>query len=215
MPTLLLTLRRLLVVVLVAGAGALATPWAAPAAAAPAPRCSCTAADTADDTERLARVAGAVLTGTVTAAAAAPRADGGRGSTYTHAVDVDLVYKGNVRDEQVEVATDGGTRSACELGELPAGVPYVFFVDDVDGTLVAEPCGGTQRKRATLVAELEALYGEGEAPRPEAPAETAEIEPVADATEPASFTRTAAPGAAMVLVGLLGWVVVRRLARRP
>ncbi len=180
---------------------------APPAAAA----CSCTAAAIRSDTERLARGANGIFTGTVTGSTSAPREDGANGEVFTHQVEVGLVYKGDVRDEVVEVQTLSG--NACDLAQLPTGTPYVFFVGVADGVLTADGCGGTQRKRANLVTELETLYGEGQPPRQERPEETAVIEKVGVA-DPVTFSRAAAPGAALVLVGLLGLVLVRRLARR-
>lgn len=182
---------------------------------APAPpasaACSCTAQAIAGDTERLARNANDVFTGTVTSSTTASREDGANGAVFVHQVQVGLVYKGDVRDEVLAVQTTSG--GPCDLGQLPTGTPYAFFVGVADGVLVADGCGGTQRKRANLVTELETLYGEGQPPRQERPAEEAVIEEVGVAA-PVTFSRAAAPGAALVLVGLLGLVVVRRLARR-
>jgi len=196
------TLRRLLAVLLLAGA----LVWVVPAPASAA--CTCTV----DDTEASARNANDVFTGTVVTAAETPREDGARGVVYTHEVTVDLIYKGDLREATAQVRTVSG--GDCDPGRLTDGRRYVFFVEAVDDTLVAEGCGGTQRRRDVLVAELETLYGEGEPPRVDQPAEEAAIEPVGGVSDPTTFTRAAAPGGAMVLVGLLGWIVVRRLARR-
>lgn len=206
-PTQLLTTpRRLLALLLLAGA----LVWVTPASASAA--CACSAAASATDTELSARNANDVFTGTVVSSTAVPRDDGARGAVYTHEVSVELIYKGDIRDDVVQVRTVSGVE--CDLGELTDGKRYAFFVEAVEETLVAEGCGGTQRRRTQLVAELEALYGEGEPPRVDQPAEAASIEPVPGVEDPMTFTRAAAPGGALVLVGLLGLVVVRRLARR-
>jgi hypothetical protein len=200
-------LRRLAALALLAGALLGALTWVTPASAAP-PECTCTTADT----EQLARQANDVFTGTVTASTAAPKDDGTQGSVLTHDVTVELVYKGDMREPTVQVRTMSG--SPCDLRRLPDGTQYTFFVEVVDEVLVADGCGGTRVPDATLVAELETLYGAGEPPRAAAPVETADIERVPGVEPPMTVTRAAAPGAAMVLVGLLGLVVVRRLGRR-
>jgi hypothetical protein len=199
-------LRRLLAIAVLASA----LVWVVPASASAA--CACTAAANAADTEQAARNARDVFTGTVVSSTAKMRDDGSRGVVYTHEVTVELVYKGDLREEAVQVRTLSG--ADCDLGRLTDAKRYVFFVEVDEDMLVAEGCGGTQRRRTALVTELEALYGEGDPPSVEQPAEPAEILPVPGVQDPTTFTRAAAPGGAMVLVGLLGLVVVRRLARR-
>lgn len=199
-------LRRLLALTLLVGA----LVWVVPSPASAA--CACTAAVSAADTERLARNANDVFTGTVTGSTGVRREDGQRGAVYTHDVTVELIYKGNIREQELQVQTFRGDE--CDLGRLTDGRRYAFFVEASEESLVAEGCGGTQRARPRLLLALEALYGAGEPPPVVVPAETASIEPVPGVEDPITFTRAAAPGAALVLVGLLGLVVVRRLARR-
>lgn len=199
-------LRRLLVLALLSSA----LVWVAPSPASAV--CACRAAATAPDTEQLARTANDVFSGIVTGSTGVRREGGARGAVFTHEVTVELIYKGNIREQGVQVRTVSGTE--CDLGRLTEGRRYAFFVEAEEDALVADGCGGTQRNRPRLVAELEALYGPGEPPPVEVPAETAAIDPVPGVDDSTPFTRAAAPGAAMVLVGLLGLVVVRRLARR-
>lgn len=207
-PTVLRMLRHLVALALLAGA----LVWLTPASASAAP-CTCQpGAAAAADTEQLARNANDVFTGTVVGSTAERKDDGSRGAVYTHEVTVELVYKGDMREETVQVRTVSGEQ--CDLGRLENGRRYAFFVEAVDDTLVANGCGGTQVRKAALVTELETLYGAGEPPKVAQPEETASIEAVPGVTDPMTFTRAAAPGGAMVLVGLLGLVVVRRLARR-
>ena len=81
------------------------------------------------------------------------------------------------------------------------------------GRLSADQCGGTARATDRLTDQVVELAGEGTPLGATAPAEqeTAEFSKVADA-EPETLTRMAAPGLALVLLGLLGLFVVRRRA---
>jgi hypothetical protein len=187
--------RRFLVALLLAGCGVVL-------GQVPAQAVDCPAARTADQTKQAA----GVFSGTVTDARN-DRTDGRRTTTYD--VEVGRVYKGDVRTATVEVTTD---RTASGLADLPADKEYVFFVEDEGSVLTSDRCSGTARASGDLVSKVEKLLGEG---RPAVPPEPqhAVFTPVADA-EPTSLPRLAAPGAALVLAGLLGLIVVRRLGRR-
>ena len=131
--------------------------------------------------------------------------------TATYDVQVERVFKGSVSTETVQV-TSSRTSRACErLGLDPDG-DYVFFVENDGAALTADTCSGTGPASGRLVARVEAVLGEGRPPVPAQP-EQAAFTRVADA-EPPTLTRTAAPGMALVLVGLLGLVVVRRVGSR-
>jgi hypothetical protein len=195
-----LTAGRLLATLVLAGIGVVLGQL-------PAHACSCVSATTQSQTKD----AHDVFTGTVTAVMSAQKTDGQRGAVMTYDVEVDRVYKGDVSTSEVQVTSEGGS-GACGLGQLAADKRYVFFAKS-DGTdLSADSCGGTARASDELVTKVERLLGGGRGPVPTAP-EKAVFTAVADA-EPETLTRLAAPGVALVLAGLLGLFVVRRLGAR-
>lgn len=187
-------IRRLLAVlllVLLAGGGVVLV-------SAPASACPASTATPAQQVE----AADALFTGTVSAVT--------RQTLAVHyTVQVERVYKGDV-GEQATVMTQRNPR-ACGLPGLVQGGRYVFYAADDGGDLVISSRGGTTRATAAAVATVERLLGPGTSPVPPEP-ETATFTTVAG--EPASRTRLAAPGAALVLVGLLGLVLVGSLGRR-
>lgn len=132
-------------------------------------------------------------------------------STVVYTVEVDRVYKGEVATSQVKVATSASSRG-CGLPDLASGRPYVFFAAPDGSRLATDQRTGTATASEKLVAQVERLLGDGHDPVPPAP-RTAHLTRVGDAA-PTSLTRLAAPGAALVLAGLLGLLVVRRVAAR-
>ena len=199
------TFRRVLAVLLIVGSCAFAlAAFAAPAQAA----CTCERTETQDHVKR----ANAVFTGTVDQATA-PTGGAANGLSGTVTVTVDHVYKGSmITTETVDVATDRAFGTCAKA--LEEGGRYVFFAESDEG-LSASGCGGTTRATAALVSQVKRLLGEGRLPVPQ---ETAPVEatltPV-DTSAPASLTRLASPGLALVIVGLLGLALVRRVGRRP
>jgi hypothetical protein len=161
-----------------------------------------------DDSSKAAM---AVFSGVVTDVQRGARTDGLPGAIYTHTVTVDLVYQGNVTTETVTVQTDRN-RAACSLGALAPDTEYMFFVTGNGQPWLATGTSGTRTTTEAVVAKVVELLGEG-VPPIEPPPETAVFTPV-DTSEPQSLSRAAAPGAALVLVGLLGLVVVRGVSRR-
>jgi hypothetical protein len=153
----------------------------------------------------------AVFSGVVTEVERTARTDGQRGAIYTQTVTVDLVYQGNIDTETVTVQTDRN-QAACSLGALATGAEYMFFVTGTGDPWVASGSSGTRITNETVDAQVVRLLGEGE-PATQPPPEMAEFTAV-DKSDPQSFSRSAAPGAALVLVGLLGLVVVRGVSRR-
>lgn len=184
--------RRLLALAL--ASGALVATSAAPASAA----CEHPNATLEQQTMR----ADAVFTGTVADRRAAAR-------SVSYEVDVDLVHKGDV-GERATVRTPSGDQ-ACGVPDLRSGEEYVWFVTQDGDTLTATKDGGTTRATPAHVQRVEDLLGRGTSPTPPDPAE-ATFTPVAgDTTE---LSRLAAPGVALVLVGLLGLLLTAALGRR-
>jgi hypothetical protein len=178
------------------------------AALAPLPAPAASAASQLADQVRRAD---AVFTGTVTHASTARKSGGQRGASTTYDVDVQRVYKGHVREQSVQVVADASKRS-CRLGALDSGHDYVFLVTETGDGLTTDGCSGTASAGDKLVGDVEKLLGSGRPPVPPAPTKASFT--TVEHAQPTTFTRLAAPGVAAVLVGLLGLVVVRRLARR-
>jgi hypothetical protein len=143
-----------------------------------------------------------VFTGVVTSATAS-------GDSFVQAVTVDRVYKGDVTSVDVRVRTTGG---ACGLGKLTADERYVVLATPDGDSWLAGPRSGTAPATDALLARVQALLGPGTAPATSSAPQQVTFEQVAD-THPRSFLRVAAPGAALVIVGLLGLVVARRWGR--
>jgi hypothetical protein len=103
----------------------------------------------------------------------------------------------------------------CDLRGLRVDRSYVFFVTEEGAELRADRCGGTALADDKYVGQVEDVLGAGTPIGAAPPADNPppEFTRVADA-EPETLTRMAAPGIALVLVGLLGLVVVRRATRR-
>ncbi len=127
----------------------------------------------------------------------------------TLALDVRSMFKGKVAATPVDVASP---TDSCGL-RLTEDQAYLVFARDSRGGLVSERCYGTRRATSRVVEAVERTLGAGvrfreERPEPPAPTYTRVLD-----SEPPEFTRLAAPGAALALVGLLGWFVVRRRGR--
>lgn len=192
---------------LLAGLGLVATQ-------APAFACTCVQDDVATDAER----ADVVLSGTLAEVARVEqpaRQPGGRpqAGRRTLVVDVDRVYRGAVTRERVEITT-AAVAAACGLGDLATDRRYVFFATARGSALSANRCGGTGPASQAMVAQVTEVLGAGrpigvEPAEPEPPVATA-----LDDSAPPEFGRTAAPGAALAIIGLLGLLVVRRRSRR-
>lgn len=146
---------------------------------------------------------------------------GGKLTTYT--LDVERIYRGRVADTPVEVVSARRSGGGCGLGRLDVDSAYVVFATRASarlesgqlesGQLSSGECSGTEKATPSYVSEIERVLGPGnEIPQPSAPGSTPatpEYTRVEDA-DPPKFTRLAAPGGAMVLVGLLGLILFRK-----
>lgn len=132
------------------------------------------------------------------------------GGDYTYDITASRAYQGSP-ERSTQVFSAGG-KNSCGLGELSVGTTYVFLATGTAAPYDADSCGGTSVANPTKVAKVEKLLGEGTSVEPPPPP-TAVLTKVEDSPPP-GFARAAAPGAAAAIIGLLGLVVVRRLARR-
>jgi hypothetical protein len=129
---------------------------------------------------------------------------------HTYSITASRAYQGSV-EHSTRVQSLAGA-NACGLGELRVGKEYLFLATGAAAPYDADTCGGTGPANPEKIGKVEAILGEGQVVSPPPPPE-ATMTKVEDSAPP-GFARTAAPGAAAALLGLLGLVVVRRLARR-
>jgi hypothetical protein len=128
--------------------------------------------------------------------------------TRSYKVTADRVYKASLVTDEVIVTARVGTD--CDVPLLAKGGRYIFFVTEDGSRLIATPA--TAKATHALTDKVVARLGDGVQPHPLPPA-TATFTKVADASPP-SLSRLLAPGAALVIVSLLGLLVVGRLGRR-
>lgn len=174
--------------------------------------CTCTEDGVPEQVEK----ASAVFLGSVTAAARRP-------DVMQYGVRVERSFKGE-QPARVELrsplALDG-----CGL-RLRTDQRYLVFGREQGSVIEVNRCGGTAPPDDALLSEVQALLGQGTTPSP-SPTGSPSAEPspapspsVGSATltrvagaEPEPFTRLAAPGAAAVIIGLLGLLVLGRVGR--
>jgi hypothetical protein len=168
--------------------------------------CTCQRPPVAQQVEE----ADGVFSGTVSMASG-PTTSGKR-QVMSYDVKVDRVYKGDITSTTVTVKSNADP-TKCGLRDLTSGTRYLFFVRVNDeSALLADQCGGTGLAKNSKTQKVKAILGPGTNPTPPKP-EEATFERVAD-SDPPELTRLAAPGAAMVLVGLLGLMVFGALGRK-
>jgi hypothetical protein len=194
-------LRRLLIALLLACPAVVLFQPTAQAA------CSCRAGNVQTSADR----ADVVFSGLLDRQSTGPTGPSGSRQT-TYEITAERVFKGAVTTANVDVVSP---RGGCGLGPLQPDRRYVFFVTESSAEFMTDRCSGTGVASADLVRRVERVLGEGEdvssPPATEPPA--AEFTKVANA-EPETLGRLIAPGAALVIVGLLGLLLVGRLSRR-
>lgn len=197
--------RGLLAAVLVAAVAACALVLAP--TAAQAARCSCQGRQTL---EQQARAADVVFSGVLVRS---HRGTSGAAQDPATIYEVrgEQLYQGTLSSNTVAVVSPQGD---CDLRDLRADRSYVFFVTEEGPELRADRCGGTAPADPKYVGQVEDLLGAGTSIGPAPPTENPPptFTPVAGG-EPETLTRMVAPGIALVIVGLLGLVVVRRASR--
>lgn len=129
---------------------------------------------------------------------------------HAYSITASRTYQGSV--EHSTRVQSLASPADCGLGALRVGKDYVFLVTGAAAPYDADACGGTGPANPEKIGKVEAILGEGQVVSAPPPPE-ATLTRVEDSAPP-GFARTAAPGAAAVLLGLLGLVVVRRLSRR-
>ncbi len=134
----------------------------------------------------------------------------GKGShrTRTYKVTADRVYRSSLVTDSVVVTAEVG--AACPPPVLARGERYIFFVTEQGTRLVST--ASTARATTRLTAQVVAKLGSGVQPHPPPPAK-AVFTRVAHAAPPA-LSRLLAPGAALLVVSLLGLVFAGRMRRR-
>ena len=167
----------------------------------PAHACSCVPQTFKDQTA----AADAVFTGSVDSVSPPS------GGDVTYEVTADRAYKGELPGRTVTLTSPAGAAS-CGLGELRTDRPHVFLVARAGTTYSADSCGGTAPVSTKVDERLTRLLGQGR-PVQDSPPESATYTRL-ETSAPPPLERLAAPGAALVIIGLLGLMVVRRLGRR-
>ena len=185
---------RLLVALLLALSGVVLTQM-------PAHACTCVKNDTPAHIEN----ATTVLLGTVTSSAR-------DGKTLTYDVQVERVYKGAAA---ASVTLESpSTKKACALDTLVADRRYVVFGTQQGDVVEVNSCGGTAPTTDRLLTSVTGELGAGTSPEssPDSQPTKATFTRV-DESDPTKFPRLAAPGAALVIIGLLGLLFLRRVGR--
>jgi hypothetical protein len=128
--------------------------------------------------------------------------------TRVYRVTADRVYQGSLVTDKVRVTAEVGVK--CPPPKLSENKRYIFFVIEDGSRLVST--SATARATHHLTDKVVAKLGNGAQPHSTPPAKPA-FSKVANAAPP-RLSRLLAPGAAVVVLSLLGLVVIGRLGRR-
>jgi hypothetical protein len=191
------------------GGPAVATPAAVtPAAATPAARTSAKACKVGAVPDAIAW-ADAVFRGTVRST----KRNAAR-QVYVYLVDVEHVWKNSsVLVDAVRVEGPTAKKSPCSLGRLEPGTDMVVLATTRGSKYWTNAKHGTAPAAGPIVDAIQKELGAGTSRTPSGSAPTATLERV-EADPPRSVGRVAAPGAALVLLGLLGLAGVAVSNRR-
>jgi len=124
-------------------------------------------------------------------------------------VTVDRVYKGSIDSASVEVHAPA-TAVECGLTGR-SGDDYLFLAQREGGDLTVVRGDGTEPATGKSVARIEDILGSG---HPAVPAEPVEATFTMVAGDAVDLQRLAAPGVALVIVGLLGLALATWRGRR-
>lgn len=163
------------------------------AVAVPSYACKCARSDAAQRVER----ADVIFTATIDDMQQA-------GANLRYSVTAARAFKGEVARD-LEVRTNDAA-SACGLGRIEIGTDYIFYASGADTPYTANSCSGSGPLTDKRLSELVEVTGEGTpvaAPEPPKPTMSKVEE-----SPPLRASRLAAPGAALVLLGVLGYVVL-------
>ena len=126
-------------------------------------------------------------------------------SAETLQVVATRVFKGELESSRTRVTSFGG--GSCSWYDPAVDERLLFVVRDGQASL----CSGSQPVSANVMATVRKQLGSGQKMPPPPPAEA--VRTKVEDSPPREFTRLAAPGAAMALLGLLGLAVVRGVSR--
>jgi hypothetical protein len=133
----------------------------------------------------------------------------GADRTRTYTVTADRIYQASLVTNRVRVTAELGAK--CPPPDLAEGKRYIFFVTEQGSRLVST--SATSKATHRLTQQVEAKLGSGKPVESNPPLDV-QFTKVADAAPP-GLSRLLAPGAAVLVLSLLGLLVVGRVSRHP